>query len=135
MMSWICSASMVFQLEQRLGHGFDLSRLSTMSFLARAKLLIDDLPDLGVDLLHRNFGHVLVRGDRASEEHFSLVLAVYHGAISSTCPLGHHAAGESGSTLEIVRSARRHLAHEQFLGDAPAEQTAIVESRRSLSML
>src|SRR6266581_5801350 len=69
-----------FQLEQGLGHGFDLVAVVEDELPRQAVLLVDDLADLGVDLLHRHFGHVLVGGDRASEEHFPLVLAVDHRA-------------------------------------------------------
>src|SRR5258707_1042502 len=112
-----------FQLEQGLGHGLDLVAVVEDELLREAVLLVDDLADLGVDLLHRHFGHVLVRGDRASEEHLPLVLAVHHGAHRVRhAPLSHHAAREGGGALEIVRSTGRHLAHENFLGDAPAEE-------------
>src|SRR5438445_5898623 len=83
-----------FQLEQGLGHGFDLVAVVEDELPRQAVLLVDDLADLGVDLLHRHFGHVLVGGDRASEEHFPLVLAVDHRAHRVRhAPLSHHAAG------------------------------------------
>src|SRR6266513_5379982 len=112
-----------FELEQRLGHGFDLVAVVEDELLRQAVLLVDDLADLGVDLLHRHLGHILVRGDRASEEHFPLVLAVDHRAHRVPhAPLRHHAAREGGGALEIVRSPGRHLAHEHFLGDSSAAQ-------------
>ena len=59
MMSAICSASIVSQLEQRLGHRFDLVAVVLEQLARDGVLLVDDLADLHVDLLHRRFGDVL----------------------------------------------------------------------------
>ena len=87
MMSSIWSASMRLPLEQRLGHRLDLVAVVLQQLARERVLLVDDAADLGVDLLHRRFGHVLVRGDRAAEEHLALVLAVDHRCRARrTCP-------------------------------------------------
>ena len=57
-----------------------LSRLSSSKLARERVLLVDDAADLRVHLLHGGFGHVLVSGDRAAEEHFAFVLAVHHRA-------------------------------------------------------
>src|SRR6185436_7964623 len=68
------------QLEQRLCHRFD-DRPVVLDQLARQLVLrIDDVADLLIHFLQRRLGHVLVRGDRAAEEDFALVLAVHHRA-------------------------------------------------------
>src|SRR5918994_6627983 len=110
-------------LEQRLGHHLDLFAVLLEDLASDAVLLIDDAADLGVDLLHGRFGHALVRGHRAAEEHFALVLAVHHGTeLVGHAPLRHHAARDFRGALEVVRRAGGHLVHEQLFGDAAAEQ-------------
>src|SRR6185369_1594644 len=65
-----------FDFEQRLGHRFDLVAVFLDELPRQRILLVDDATDLQVDLLHRRLGHVLLRRDRAAEEHLALVLGV-----------------------------------------------------------
>src|SRR3954464_12369895 len=110
-------------LEQRLGHCLYLVAVVLEQLPRHPVLRVDDMADLGVDLLHGRFGHVLVRLNRASEEDLALVLAVDHRAeLVRHAPLRHHAAGNLGGTLEVVRGAGRHLLHEELFGNAPTEQ-------------
>lgn len=45
--------------------------------LARQRiLLVDDAANLGIDLLHRRLGHILVRGYRTAKENLAFVLTV-----------------------------------------------------------
>ena len=64
-----------------------------------------------------------MRGDGAAEENLALVLAVDHGTERiGHAPLRDHAPGQIGGALEVVGGAGGHLLHEDFLGDAPAEE-------------
>ena len=74
-------------------------------------------------LLHRRFGHVLLRRHRAAEEDLAFVLAVDHRAhLVGHAVARDHVARDLGGALEVVRRAGRHLVHEELFGDAPAEQ-------------
>ena len=84
--------------------------------------LVEDAADFGVDLLHRRFRDVRRAGHRAAEEDFALVFRVDHRAhLVAHAVAGHHVAGEVCGALEVVRSARRRLIHEDLVGDAAAE--------------
>ena len=123
MMSSIWSASSVSHSSSALAIASTLSRLSSSSLRASAYCSSMIRRISRVDLLHRRFRHVLVRRDRAAEEHLALVLAVDHRAQR----VGHavardHVARDLGGALEVVRRAGGHLVHEELFGDAPAEQ-------------
>src|SRR5262245_13270731 len=95
-----------FPLEQRLRHRLDLVAVVDDQLPRERVLLVDDLADLLIDLLQRRLGHVLVRGDRAAEEHLALVLAVHHRAeLVGHAPLGDHVARDGRRALEVVRRA------------------------------
>jgi hypothetical protein len=124
------------QFKQGGGHGLDLVAV-VFQQLARARvLLVDHAANLDIHLLHGGFRHVLVRGDGAAEEDFALLFAVHHRPEGvGHAPLRHHAPRQIGGALEVVGGAGGHLLHEQFFGDAAAEQDAMVHSRRSRSWL
>src|SRR6185295_5951511 len=60
------------ELEQRRRHRLDLVPVLLEDLAGDRVLLVDDAADLGVDLLHRRLGDVLVRLDRAAEEDLAL---------------------------------------------------------------
>src|SRR5437879_3436130 len=124
------------ELEQRLRHRLDLVAVVLEKPARDAVLLVDDAADLGVDLLHRRLGDVLVRGDRAAEEYLALVLAVHHRPkLLGHAPLGHHAARHVGGFPEVIARARGHLVHEQLFGDPASEHHGDLRSEEHTSEL
>src|SRR5205085_9671055 len=61
-----------FPLEERLGHRLDFVAVCLEQSARELVLRVDDVADLGVDLLQRRLRHALVRGDGAAEEHLAL---------------------------------------------------------------
>src|SRR5579872_5625259 len=65
-----------FEFKQPFGERFQIGALLGENLPRLGKALLNVAPDLGVDLLHRRFGNVLLACDRITEENFFLVFAV-----------------------------------------------------------
>ena len=84
---------------------------------------LDEAADLGVDLLRRRLGDVLLPSDRHAEEDLFLVLAVGDGAeLFGQAPARHHHAGEARRLVDVGLGAGGDLllAEDDLLGDAAA---------------
>src|SRR3954466_1205342 len=111
-----------FPFEQRLGHDLDLLAVLVDEPARLGVHLVDDAPDLGVDLLHGRFRDILVLRHRAAEEHLAVVLAVHHRAeLVGHTVARHHIASDVGRALEVLARAGGLLVEEQLFGDAAAE--------------
>src|SRR5262249_56870844 len=74
------AAGQGLELQQALGEGLEIGALLGQNALRLAIARLNQLPDLGVDLLRGGLGDVLLACDRIAEEDLFLVLPVGDGA-------------------------------------------------------
>ena len=114
-----------FPFHQGIGHHFDLVTTFREDFFGQSILVVQNLPDLLVDLLHRHVGQIFVRGNRAAQKHFALIIAIDHRAQGLGHPITRdHIARDAGGALKVIGCAGRDIADKDFFGHAPTEQHA-----------
>src|SRR4051812_38374526 len=96
----VAREGLVFEKAAR--QGLEGGLLLDEDALRFAQALLDEAAHLGIDLLGRRLGDVLLPGDRHAEEDLVLVLAIGDGAeLGREAPARHHHAGEPRRLVDV----------------------------------
>src|SRR6476661_9594397 len=110
--------------DELLGQGHELVAVRRQDVRRSLIGLVDDGPDLFVDLLSDLIAVVALLADLATEEHELVTLPEGQRAeLVAHAELGDHPTGEVGRLLDVVAGTGRRVTEDETLGDVAAEET------------